>query len=782
MSFNLQQQSHKSLRSIIAEKTSKLVCWVGSGLSADATLPTWRQLKQCLVQELRDKASDILETDSQSLRLSADSAEKEENCWIAFHILRNKLGKSTYRSVIREALAPALTANCPKAYHYIWRLRAAGVLNLNLDRLATKAYGEVFPGRLATEFLGRQTGSYLHILKNPNPFVANLHGVADDESSWVFTKGELRHLLKSDGYRTFIQSCLATTTTLFLGISADDIASGGHIEGLTKAGIDPGPHYWLTNRIDISTDIWAERAGIRVIRYRDHSEVNEFFEDILSYIPEEGPSPPPVVPEYSLQHQEAQLPSSEQLSQLEADKIREILNNHAKQLLDSGLRDSYSRYHEFTASYDEAIYRAWYTSVSSPSNKLLGFTLNEEVARGAFGRVYRANAPDGTQVAIKILLEEIRRDPKLLKSFRRGVRSMRFLKKRNVDGMVAYKEASEIPAFAVMDWIDGPTLFQAQQACQLEDWSSVLKIGLQMSDVIRRAHNIPERVLHRDIRPTNIMLEGFYTSPDNWRVVVLDFDLSWHQGALEQSVVHGALFGYLAPEQIQDIPGASTRHAAVDSFGVGMTLYFMISGKNPLPTEHLRSEWTNTVKAAALRLGSTSWSSLPYRYARLITKATEDSQAERWDMSQMKDELERLNEALINPLGVVSAELLAEEITAKSGRDYNWLDDKATAVVQLISGATIGISGNESDRLVVIILNWISRGRQVRKKVGKWMPPAIRRCEKDLRTSGWRIKTKNIQQMESMVLEATLTVERAACTLTEQAGVIAKVAKELSFE
>ena len=88
MLFNVQQNPHQQLRSIIAEKTSKLVCWVGSGLSAEANLPTWFQLKKRLVSQLREKANDILDADSQALKSAADHAEKEKNFWIAFHILR----------------------------------------------------------------------------------------------------------------------------------------------------------------------------------------------------------------------------------------------------------------------------------------------------------------------------------------------------------------------------------------------------------------------------------------------------------------------------------------------------------------------------------------------------------------------------------------------------------------------------------------------------------------------------------------------------------------------
>ena len=110
-----------------------------------------------------------------------------------------------------------------------------------------------------------------------------------------------------------------------------------------------------------------------------------------------GLSPPPVVLEHLSEHQET-LPSAQHLLQLEAEEIRGILNTHAKQLLSTESSDSYLKYEEFSAEYDEAIYRAWYTSGTAPANKLLGFTLIEEVAHGAFGRVYRARDPDGSQV------------------------------------------------------------------------------------------------------------------------------------------------------------------------------------------------------------------------------------------------------------------------------------------------------------------------------------------------------------------------------------------------
>ena len=782
MSFHSDQPSHLALRSIIAEKTNKLVIWVGSGLSASAGLPTWRQLKESLVAQLKEKAHEISQPDATSLKKAAIRAEDTDNYWLAFQILRKHLGKASYQAAIREALRPATTASCPEVYHNIWNLRPAGVLNLNLDRLATRALGEVSPGRYSTEFSGRQANEFLHVLRNPHPFIANLHGVTDNASSWVLTKGELDYLVGSQGYQTLIKSCLTTTTILFIGITVDDAAVAAHLRRLTTAGIDIGNHYWLTNRRDLGTDIWAEHLGVQVIRYRNHGDIPEFFDDILKFVPEEEDSIPPVVPRGFETINDEDLPNPQEILQLRPEEIREILNARAKTILSSKSSASYSEYQQFITKYDEAIYHAWYISEISSPSKFCGFTLARYAARGAFGRVYEAKSPDGSQVAIKVLLEEVRRDPAMLRSFRRGVRSMQYLVARGVVGMVEYKEASEIPAFVVMDWVEGPTLTEARSSHLINDWESILKIGCQMTDIISRAHAIPERVLHRDIRPSNIMLEGVHSDSIPWRVVVLDFDLSWHLGALEQSVVHGPVFGYLAPEQIEDRPGVSTRHAAVDSFGVGMTLYFMISGKDPIPEQHLHFNWAETVLGASARHGSPTWQSLPFRYARLVTNATQDSQSDRWDLAQIRDELRRLMDALMYPDRVASAELIADEIAARTDRTYHWSDETGTAIIKLVSGLVISISGDESKRQMVINLNWSSSDRQERKNVAKWMAPAADRCKKILRSSGWTIRTTNIQPLQSVVIEASLTVSRAASTLSDQAKAISEIKEQLNFQ
>src|SRR5256885_4841151 len=77
-----------------------------------------------------------------------------------------------------------------------------------------------------------------------------------------------------DGIRDYkvtgVQTCalpiFASRTVVFLGISADDVAAGGHLERLKELGIKLGSHYWITARRDNPTDSWAEAVGIQIGR------------------------------------------------------------------------------------------------------------------------------------------------------------------------------------------------------------------------------------------------------------------------------------------------------------------------------------------------------------------------------------------------------------------------------------------------------------------------------------------------------------------------------------
>lgn len=747
MSFNTSQSAHVDFRDLVRERTKPVVAWIGSGLSTPAGLPSWERLKELLVEALAKKIATLESADQPKLSAIQTRVEKEHDYWLSFELLEKGLGVTTFRDTIKKTLQVAPRCEVPAAYKHLWHMGLSGTISLNLDRLTTRAYAQIHKAEVQ-EFNGFEVDNSMHVLQSPRPFILNLHGIAENYQSWVFTKARLNSLMKHPGYQEFIKACLVSRTVLFVGISADDLAVGGHLQKLRGFRSGLGTHYWVTSRRDAGTDSWAEANGIRVIRYAakddDHSELLEFFEDIGSFLPKDEPAPPVILPSDAVP--EGKVPPPEDLVMKDADIIRDVLNQEAARLLAPNTRESYEDFEKFCRKYDEAIYRAWYTSLSPGANRLLGYTLEEKRGKGAFGTVYRARTSDGRPVAIKILNQEVRLQPEMVQSFRRGVRSMRILSEANMANMVPYLEASEIPTFAVMDWIDGPNLREVVEARQIDSWQLRLQIGCTLSGVLRHAHALPQRVLHRDLRPSNVMLKEFYTDTAMFELVVLDFDLSWHLGSEEKSIMLGAeTTGYLAPEQLQSIQGVSTRHAAVDAFGLGMTLFFLISGRDPLPTEHQHRDWPNSVKVASGRWPCDEWRSLPDRFGRAILNCTRHEQHARWDVAQLDAELQRLVETLNKPEDVASAELLAEELVARSeyGNQYSWNDERLCAEVVLPSGIAFCVRPDEAKAQVRASISWASGGEHSRKQIQKWLPAAGSRVAEALTSRGWKLTERN---------------------------------------
>jgi eukaryotic-like serine/threonine-protein kinase len=240
-------------------------------------------------------------------------------------------------------------------------------------------------------------------------------------------------------------------------------------------------------------------------------------------------------------------------------------------------------------------------------------------------------------------------------------------------------------------------------------------------------------------------LKGFYDSNGtDWKVVVLDFDLSWHRGAVERSVLHSTVMGYLAPEQIQFRPQMSTRSAAVDSYGFGMTLYFMCTGKDPIAEQHRHRDWNQMLVQGVVNRRCPKWRSLPKRVARLIDMSTKDDQARRLDMGQIEAELDRLGNALGELENIQSLEIIAEEIAsrAESLSAYRWNADRGSAQYATQSGLKVEISGHETTKTVDVRLDWETTGTEDRKRLGDLINSSKDRAAQKLQAGGWQIYRK----------------------------------------
>lgn len=766
--FDSGQPAFQSLAEIIGGKTKPFVYFIGAGLSQQANLPSWKQLRSALEHKATAIVRSLREKDSLLLRL--DNARKEVDPWAAFEQLRSIMGPAEYRAAIREELSESERCNIPPAYQIAATLGYRGVISLNIDRVAARAFSQN-PGMSAlTVFSGRQAVSHSSVLEGIPRFLAQLHGTLDDDHSWVFTQSDLNSLRETRGYARFLEYCMARFTLVFIGVTVDDIAVGGPLSDLAGDGFTPAEHFWITDRTDSETDRWAQQRNVRLIRYDapngDHAALTEVLRLLQRHVPAER-NAAPVVPTLELGFHGGDIPDPQAILSLGDEQIRSLLNKEAARILATPVDDAMERYQKFLRDYDKAVYRSWYINIEPPNNEVFGYKLTYFVADGAFGTVYRAESPDGTACAVKVLNQSIRRQPGRLQSFRRGVEAMRILSQSQVKGMVRYKFATELPAMAVMEYVEGMNLEQIVDAGIIRDWSQVLRIASELCEIVREAHGLPQRVLHRDIRPANVMIRNGAEPETEWAVVVLDFDLCWYLDAGGQSIQEqSSLHGYLAPEIVKRESKVSTRSALIDSFGLGMTLYFLRTGRHPRASEHTGANWEQDLHARVESLPSARWRSLPRRFARLVQGATKDRQAERLDMARLQTEINRLRAAERKPREVEYPDLVAEELATRSASMRSYVFDANTGVpgCKWPTGMSSRMIPDYLAGAVVLEIEWEATGVENRTGLAKYVPGKVDRARAVLQREGWNVLASTAQNRR-VTLRASIAVQRAVADL-----------------
>jgi serine/threonine protein kinase len=427
--------------------------------------------------------------------------------------------------------------------------------------------------------------------------------------------------------------------------------------------------FWLSSEIGTDALSLAESSGVRFISYKNidgtHGELLNFLEDVKSFSGIVNEAPPVVSIDSSKYITEA-IPSTKDLLVLSPNEQRTILNSCASRILSSENEKNYDKFEEFCKEYNRVIHAAGLFDTEPGFNKVLNYTLcSLEDSEGGFGTIWRAIDEEGNEVAIKVFKHEIRKNQNLLKAFRRGIRSLKILSNHDLPGIVKFKTACEIPPVLVMEWIEGVNLFTAVNQGKFRNWESRLRVACDLSNAIYRAHSVPERVLHRDIKPQNIMLRNFYQEDENAELIVLDFDLSWHVGALEKSVLAKGANPYLAPEQLTSQSEMTSRSAAVDAYGLGMTLYYLCTGSVPTPFMHQTTEWPRKLEQITNQTCK-HWRSAPRRIARLIDLCTKHDQNLRPSFSQITADLVRLNNIIHGDFEHLDVKLFSEELAART--------------------------------------------------------------------------------------------------------------------
>jgi serine/threonine protein kinase len=198
------------------------------------------------------------------------------------------------------------------------------------------------------------------------------------------------------------------------------------------------------------------------------------------------------------------------------------------------------------------------------------YRLLKALGAGGMGTVWHAvHEVLQREVAIKELLATAAKDEEALERFRREGRALAQLKHENIVGIHDLLISADKLSM-VLEYVDGPSLAELIRAGPLP-WDVVAILGAGLSSALDHAHY--HKVIHRDVKPGNIMLSKA------GEVKLMDFGIARDQ-LLSDLTEMGHAVGtpsYMPPEVL----AGHKADELSDLYSLGVTLYECASGKRP---------------------------------------------------------------------------------------------------------------------------------------------------------------------------------------------------------
>lgn len=218
----------------------------------------------------------------------------------------------------------------------------------------------------------------------------------------------------------------------------------------------------------------------------------------------------------------------------------------------------------------------------APSNdhRFLGrvaqYGIVQVIGRGGMGLVLEAiDLELERTVAVKTILQPLAIDGAGRARLLREAAAAASLKHPHIIPIYSIQQWRDVP-YMVMPLVRGGTLFHKRPANSRFRPEQIAQVGQQVSSALAAAHQ--QGVIHRDIKPTNILLDD-----DLNHVVLTDFGLA-RSGEDATLTLSGTVAGtpsFMAPEQAlgKDIDARS------DLFSMGCVLYWMATGASPFQAD-----------------------------------------------------------------------------------------------------------------------------------------------------------------------------------------------------
>ena len=266
------------------------------------------------------------------------------------------------------------------------------------------------------------------------------------------------------------------------------------------------------------------------------------------------------------------------------------------------------------------------------------YEIIKTIGEGGMANVYLANDTIlDRKVAIKVLRGDLSNDEKFIRRFKREALSVSNLSHPNIVEVYDVGE-EDGNYYIVMEYIDGKTLKQLLQKRGALTLTEVIDIMCQLTDGLAHAHEA--YIIHRDIKPQNIMIE------DNGLVKITDFGIAMALNSTQLTQTNSVMGSvhYLPPEQANG-KGSTVKS---DIYSLGILMYELLTGSVPfkgdtaveIALKHMKE------KIPSIRKQNPT---IPQSVENIVLKATAKNPKNRYDTvrdmyNDLKTAMDRDNE------------------------------------------------------------------------------------------------------------------------------------------
>ncbi len=256
-----------------------------------------------------------------------------------------------------------------------------------------------------------------------------------------------------------------------------------------------------------------------------------------------------------------------------------------------------------------------------PGTQIGSYQIVDTLGEGGMGEVFRVRHLISDRIeAMKVLLSASSSSQDMLDRFTREIRVLAGLNHPNIAALhTAFRHENQL--VMIMEYVDGQDLRRCLQNGITP--GQAVAYTQQVLAALDYAHS--QNVIHRDIKPSNIMLTS------DGRVKLLDFGIALATPDARLTMT-GSVVGsmhYIPPEQIYGEPP----DARSDLYGMGVTLYEMITGRLPIEGAHYAQ-----VIAAHLQQRPVPPhlvdSRIPEALSAVVMKALDKEKGSRWQSAK----------------------------------------------------------------------------------------------------------------------------------------------------